>query len=289
MAIKVFLSWSGARSKAVADALEPWLRQVIQALDPWISTNIQKGTRWGPEVSRQLEDTKIGIICLTRDNLTEPWLLFESGALSKTKDAYVCTFLLDIPHTEIEQPLAQFQHTTAEQEVVRALAHTLNDVVSANGDRALGEADLEEVFDLFWPNLQKKLSAIPAAGKVKEKPREDSDILREILEAVRAGQRPLEAKASPRYVEIDLSKTDPKAYSIVFPTSEAPSVRGVVGVLRGLIHATENNHEDGRTTIKAVFDRPSWNLLKNSVGNRFPFAKIKKTVLPSGHLTVTKS
>lgn len=94
--MKVFISRSGTRSKSVAEALQKWLRLVIQAVDPGISTEMAKGTKWGPEIADRLEESKVGIICLTRDNLTAPWILFEAGAISKSKDAHVCTFLLDV-------------------------------------------------------------------------------------------------------------------------------------------------------------------------------------------------
>ena len=45
--MKVFLCWSGTRSKGIANALHEWLPRVIQALDPWISVDIDKGARWG--------------------------------------------------------------------------------------------------------------------------------------------------------------------------------------------------------------------------------------------------
>ena len=45
----VFLSWSGTRSKAVAQALESWLPLVINATSPWISAEIDKGRRWGDD------------------------------------------------------------------------------------------------------------------------------------------------------------------------------------------------------------------------------------------------
>ena len=99
--MKVFLSWSGPRSKAVADAFAWWLPQVIQAIDPSISSDIDKGKRWSDEISNQLEETKLGIICLTQDNLKAPWLLFEAGALWKAKGASVCTFLLDVAPTAV--------------------------------------------------------------------------------------------------------------------------------------------------------------------------------------------
>src|SRR5688572_19220319 len=109
--MEVFLSWSGERSKAVAETLSVWLGQVIQAVDPWISSDIEKGARWNPEIAARLEQSRVGIICLTKENLDAKWILFESGALSKTKDAYVCTLLLDIDPSDVEQPLGQFQHT----------------------------------------------------------------------------------------------------------------------------------------------------------------------------------
>lgn len=51
----VFVSWSGHRSKVVAGALQGWLEQVIQAVEPWISSDIDKGTRWSPEMADRLE------------------------------------------------------------------------------------------------------------------------------------------------------------------------------------------------------------------------------------------
>lgn len=80
--MKVFLSWSGERSKVVAKSLSEWLEQVLQAVEPWISTDIEKGKRWDGEISQKLEQSKVGIICLTKDNLESTWLHFEAGAIS---------------------------------------------------------------------------------------------------------------------------------------------------------------------------------------------------------------
>ncbi|MAM66320.1 MAG: hypothetical protein CL702_08060 [Chloroflexi bacterium] len=61
--MKVFISWSGDRSRAVADTLRVWLKDVIQAVDPWISgSNIEKGTRGGLEITKELEDSLVGIL-----------------------------------------------------------------------------------------------------------------------------------------------------------------------------------------------------------------------------------
>jgi hypothetical protein len=194
----LFLSWSGARSKAVAEVLERWLGQVIQAVEPWISVDIDKGARWGPEIAERLEQSRVGIICLTRDNLESRWILFEAGALSKTKDAYVCTFLLGISPADVEPPLAQFQHTTFEKADVARLLRTINSAVTKQGERGLAETVLAEVFETFWPALEMQLKAIleqpvPAATPA----RSTTEILDEILTTVRGLDRRI-AKSEQR-------------------------------------------------------------------------------------------
>jgi TIR domain len=158
----VFLSWSGARSKAVAEAMQGWLSQVIQTLEPWLSSDIEKGSKWGHEISDKLERSTVGIICLTSENLNAPWLLFEAGALSKTKDAYVCTLLLGLDPAQILQPLAQFQSTTFEKDDFRRMLHSINKAVQRSGERFLSDSVLNQSFDVFWPRLEDQISNISA-------------------------------------------------------------------------------------------------------------------------------
>lgn len=189
--MKVFLSWSGERSKQVADAMGLWLSQVIQAIDPWISSEIEKGARWQNEVAGELERCDFGVICLTSDNLTAPWILFEAGALAKNADGRVCTFLLDVQPTEVQQPLAQFQATRFERGEVFQLVSGMNRRLRENGGRALADVPLTSMFDRMWPELEQVLQSIAAAGssgqskKRKAAPTEEFAILQEILRTVR--------------------------------------------------------------------------------------------------------
>jgi hypothetical protein len=43
---------------------------------------IGSGVRWNAELASALDATNFGIVCVTKSNLTAPWLLFESGALA---------------------------------------------------------------------------------------------------------------------------------------------------------------------------------------------------------------
>jgi hypothetical protein len=177
----------GGAYKETAECLSSWIRQVIQAAETWISLDIQKGIRWNDQIKNELEQSKVGIICLNKDNLQSEWVLFEAGALSKTQDAHVCTFLLDISPADVKPPLGQFQHTLFVKEDIRKLVQTINDKIIAVGEKTIPEKDLNEVFDVFYPRLEEKLNAIQneksVDGQVK---RTDREILEEILQTIRA-------------------------------------------------------------------------------------------------------
>ena len=196
--MKIFISWSGEPSRLVAEALRGWLPQVIQAVQPWMSaSDLDKGARWAAEVAGQLEGTKVGILCLTRANLTAPWLLFEAGALSKTLvNTYVCPYLLGLEVTDIQGPLAQFQATRTNRDDTLRLVKTIN---SALGNGALTDGQVDAAFAKWWPDLEPRLTqaaAVAAQGDPAAPARTDRSILEEILDLVRTAAR--EASESER-------------------------------------------------------------------------------------------
>jgi hypothetical protein len=186
--MKVFISWSGSRSKAIAEALREWLPRVIQSIQPWMSaTDIEKGTMWRTEIAQQLEAATVGIICLTAENLQSPWLLFEAGAISKKlDDAFVCTYLLGIEPSQIIDPLAQFQSTRAQKNDTKHLLKTIN---KAQRDAALEETILNDVFEALWPKLEQAINDIPPIEEVCKPVRSQEEILEELLALVRAQSR----------------------------------------------------------------------------------------------------
>lgn len=184
--MKVFMSWSGTRSHEVAKLLGDWLQDVIQAVKPWISSaGIDRGELWFRKISDNLGEVNQGIVCLTPENKENPWIMFEAGALLKgLPEARVMTFLIDLKHQDVREPLSQFNHTTASKTDMFALVKTLN---SRLGEAALVEARLTSVFNTFWPQFEEKYAAIMTAHKpetqVVERPQ--SEILSEVLETVR--------------------------------------------------------------------------------------------------------
>jgi hypothetical protein len=186
--MNVFISWSGERSRFVAQHLRDWLPMVIQAAKPWMSVNdIAAGMRWGVEVAGKLQDAKVGIICLTPENLHAPWLHFEAGALSKTlDDSFVCPYLVEVSPSEIVGPLAQFQAKNADKEGTRAVVQMINKAIGAT----LPSEVLNSTFDKWWLELEDQLKKIPAQQGPKDRLRKDRDILEEILIMVRSMNRP---------------------------------------------------------------------------------------------------
>jgi arsenate reductase-like glutaredoxin family protein len=189
--MKIFLSWSGTKSKLIAESLKDWLEQVIQSTEPWISTSIEKGKKWSKEISDKLEESKIGIICITKDNLNAPWILFEAGAISKSSDSYVCTFLTDISSpSEIVGPLSSFQHTKFSKDDMLKLCKTINNrIKESKGGKPLNEKALEEVFDIFYPKLEDKINEIFSSTEESDETqqflRSDRDLLEELVESQR--------------------------------------------------------------------------------------------------------
>lgn len=185
--MKVFMSWSGVRSKVAAELLCDWTKCVIQASRPWISTRgIDRGALWFSEINNELKDTAVGIVCLTHENKDKPWILFEAGALAKgLSTSRVCTFLVDLQSKDLQDPLAQFNHTLPTRDGLWSLVVTLNSSLESG---ALDERILRDVFDTYWPKFEEKFSALlaryPQETVIEARPADL--VLDEILDSTRA-------------------------------------------------------------------------------------------------------
>jgi hypothetical protein len=192
--MKVFLSWSGEQSHKVAVVLRDWFPSVIQSLVPYVSSeDIDKGARWSTDIATELADSTFGILCVTRENLTAPWLTFEAGALSKTMEkSFVCPFLFNIKRSEVDGPILQFQSTIFEKEDIKKLLKTLN---KACGEDKLTEDRLDKAFEVWYPTLEEELKKIEPLIEEEKSSKEQSqevpnnEILEEILELSRLNQK----------------------------------------------------------------------------------------------------
>lgn len=182
--MKLFISWSGERSQAMATALHEWFPLTLHYIKPWMSkSDIQAGDRWTIEIAKELETTNFGIICITKDNLNAPWLLFEAGALAKSmQHGRVIPLLLDLDVKDVSGPLAQFQAIKADAPGTKRLLTDLNKAAP----EPIAEQTVEKLFEALWSSVDEKLAKIPKATKDSKGTRSQNDILEELVSGVRS-------------------------------------------------------------------------------------------------------
>lgn len=183
--MNVFISWSGKDSKAYAEVLRQWLPKMIQACNPFYSPeDIKAGMRWSSEISSKLQETEIGILCLTKDNLNAPWLMFEAGALSKQLKSRVCPILFDLKPTDIQGPLTQFQLNEFCYEGMHRVLSSINDLLKS---KRLSLEILRGSFERWWPDLNSEIiNAKPSISSPSiSTERSERDLIEEILVRIR--------------------------------------------------------------------------------------------------------
>lgn len=185
--MKIFLSWSGPRSRSLATALREWIPLVLHYTEPWLSDkDISAGERWAAEVGKELAESHFGIICLTKDNLSAPWVLFEAGALSKAlTESSVCPYLLDLDFSEVSGPLSQFQAKKTDKKSTYELLEAINNKSS----KPIDTPKLGQLFNALWPTFESKFQEIPEYQGEKQPVRQTDDILEEIITTLRANER----------------------------------------------------------------------------------------------------
>jgi len=186
--MNVFISWSGQLSKQIGEIFFDWMPTVIQSIKPYFTpADIEKGSKWDNEISKKLADCNTGIIILTKDNLLSPWIMFEAGALSNKLDkSRVCPILIELDNSDLTGPLSSFQTTKFNHDDIRQLMDNIN---SQCGDNKLSDKVFNEVFNVFWSQLEErvntqilKFNTSKKDKGIEKTKRTEREILEEILE-----------------------------------------------------------------------------------------------------------
>jgi hypothetical protein len=184
--MKIFVSWSGEASRDAAELLKQWLPNVIQEADVWVSSqDIGKGEKWSASLWASLAEIEFGILMVTRDNCTAPWIMFEAGALSKSVKARVIPILCHVERLDIANtPLSQFQNALVTKDDMWQVVDAINSACS----RALDNARMKNTFDKWWPDFESLFKEIKfpdtAAPPKKNGPQADSARLDKIENAL---------------------------------------------------------------------------------------------------------
>ncbi|MBO1267061.1 toll/interleukin-1 receptor domain-containing protein [Arthrobacter cavernae] len=162
--MKVFISWSGEKSKDFANALRDWLPYVIQDLLPWVSDrDIDSGAMSMAEIHQQLAEVTYGIICTTSENQARPWINYEAGALWKSLDnqSRVVPLLIDIEREDITSPLGNFQsrlltRASNRKDEFWRLIRSLNEARHL----PIAEAIIQDAFERQWHRMDYAITHI---------------------------------------------------------------------------------------------------------------------------------
>jgi hypothetical protein len=255
--MKVFISWSGDPSRQIAEAIRDWLPGVIQAVRPYFTPDdVAKGSRWNTDIAKELSESSVGLICLTGDNMSAPWVMFEAGALAKNLEkSKVCPLLFGIDPTDIKGPLVQFQATEFKRDDFFRVIKTVNGELH---EAALAPEVLENVFDMWWPKLKGQVEAI-LAGNVKDPgavKRTERDLLEEILALTRdvARQTPRD-RLHPGATKELLDHIEKLCSSTIEIGAVDKLKDSILGLEKPIIHFGRNTSPAAHDEAKARFTK----------------------------------
>jgi hypothetical protein len=188
--MKVFVSWSGDLSRAVATAIRELFPTVLQGLQVFMSKDdIESGMPWFEVIRQNLAESDVGIIVVTRQNQGQPWLLFEAGAIAaKTGKPHVIPLLIDLTNPDLAGPLAQYQAISLGREDIRSLLRLLNSL--REEAQRLKEAPFDSTFEKWWTDLERGFSEAKerfgrAAGAPEPAQRPGHELITDVLTEVR--------------------------------------------------------------------------------------------------------
>lgn len=175
----VFLSWSGPRSRKMAEVLHGFLRRVIQSARPFHSDkDIESGAFWDEVIRTHLKTVKFAIICCTPENISAPWLNYEAGALAEGLDGCTAPLLLGArPEALKVSPLSRLQAREADEAGTLSVLRALNSKLPHPLDDDL----LRESFGTHWKNFEEQLKAIPPTESKAPEERNEKDMLAEVV------------------------------------------------------------------------------------------------------------
>lgn len=182
--MKIFLSWAGQVSQAVAVTLRKHLPLMIQSLDVFMSKHdIESGVRWADELNSQLDATSYGVFCLTPESLSSPWVQFEAGAITKHANGRASGLLIgSLSATDVVGPLALFQHRMFNR---ADFLHLLKDI-NTKLEKPLPSDAVETVLSKWWDEIQSDYNvAISQPTTIARPSRAPQELLEEILVRIR--------------------------------------------------------------------------------------------------------
>ncbi len=249
--VKVFVSWSGDLSKKIAESIKKWLPCIIQATKVFFSPeDIEKGENWDSKISKELNECKYGIICLTNENVSAPWINFEAGAIAKSLDSHVATLMININPSDIKGPLSRYQATKIEKDDFYQLICNIN----SQCEEPIDSEILKTTFDGLWDNMKSEIENIVSSSKKasnnsKKATIDNAEAIEEILLLLRKQNAVLSSPQQllpPDYFEF----LNEKAFRVTNTEKYDELVFEILHYLDWLINSSYENNEIANMIIE---------------------------------------
>ena len=167
--MQIYFSWSGETSYRIALSLRELINTIFPRLDLWVPPDdIQDGKRWSSKLTRYLDETSIGVVCVDPTNYLSRWLHFEAGAIAKSiENENIRLVYFGLTAEDIQGPLAKFDGFNIKKDEIL----TFLEVIRSNMDHfTISYMELRANFDLHWTSFESKLAkldveSIPAQVK----------------------------------------------------------------------------------------------------------------------------
>ena len=175
--MRIFLSWSGDRSKAAALGLKSLLESTFpDAVDVFISDHIDAGDTWARTTRKRAGAVSIWCSVPDAGQLSSALAAIRGrGHREKFGSTRVVPYLIDdLPAAADRSPLAQFQHVKASREGTLRLVKSINAV---RENPQINEQKLETLFKGWWRDFEDTLNALPVSAGKQPNPRSDRELL----------------------------------------------------------------------------------------------------------------
>ena len=174
--MSVFICWSGGRSHEVAHAVRALLQSALprlvggeEKIQVSISDEIEKGVAWFESIIERLRSARAGVVCMTFENVDNPWLHFEAGALAqrvagarpgdpagaRPQDPRLFTLLHGLTGAALKGPLGAYQATSTTKPDLASMIRSIAQVLAGRELAATLECIAEDEWKTFQEALEK--------------------------------------------------------------------------------------------------------------------------------------